>query len=541
MSDNQELKAKAVQSTSGQRRLMEPEINLKLRDSDLPLYLQIAEALEEKIRSGELAVGSRLPPVRALAQQLELNRGSVALAYAHLGKAGLVRAGPGKGTFVHAARVATTPHEAARKSAADFWAPLLTEMNARVGVPHNALLDSDPLVPWLPETGASSGHGSRLAMDLPLSDHRMSFPIVKRALHNLANSLPSESLSYGHPQGLFSLRAQLAERARQNQMDVETREILICNGTQQALSLIATVLVKPGDTVVMEDPGYPGAARVFRMCGAKIIGLPVDDEGMRVELLDAILREHRPKLIYTVPTFQVPTGTTMSLERRERLYLAAEHHGVPIVEDEYANSLFYGDPPPPPIKSLDRQGLTIYVGTFSKTLGASLRLGWIACHASMLARLVQAKEAHDIHTCLFSQMLVDAILKDGTYDKHLTLLRAHYGERYRMLQRTLNVEFESSRLQLSPSGGAFSIWGTLPSRLSAKRWLSFAKAKEVYFRLGTSYFLDNDNDDHVQLCFSQLDPDALKTAVRQLSIAYEEARASIERETNGNDPFLPFS
>lgn len=521
---------------------MPDELNLTIENSDVPLYLQIAEAVEQRIRSGELAEGFRLPPVRTLAKQLGVNRGSVALAYSHLGKAGLLRAGLGKGTFVRGDAAAEPSREATRETNAnDFWAPFLAEMNARVGVPRTALLDADPHFPWVPENGSSSRTAGRLAMDLPLSDYRLSYPLIKNALYALAETLPAESLSYGHPQGLFPFRAHLAERARRAGIAVEPREILICNGTQQALSLVASVLVQPGDAVVMADPGYPGAARVFRMHGAKIIGLPVDHEGVKVELLDAILREHRPKLIYTVPTFQVPTGTTLPMERRERLYRSAAQHSVPIVEDEYANELYYEDAPPPTIKSLDKQQLVIYVGTFSKTLGASLRLGWIACHTALLLRLIQAKEAQDIHSSLFSQMLVEGLLKDGTYDKHLVFLRAHYGERYRTLLRELNAEFDAARLRFHPSGGAFSIWATLPPRLSAERWLSFAKARGVHFHLGTSYFLDHDDDRHLQLCFSQLDPHAIENAVAQLSVAYEEGRTSLEREIHGYDPFLPFS
>ncbi|MCD6680018.1 MAG: PLP-dependent aminotransferase family protein [Burkholderiaceae bacterium] len=519
---------------------MEQELNLTIEDSDVPLYLQIAEAVQERIRSGELAEGFRLPPVRTLAKQLGVNRGSVALAYSHLGKAGLVRAGLGKGTFVRTDG-APAPVSSARKRADDFWEPFIAEMNARVGIPRHVLLDGDPHFPWVPENGSSSTASSHLAMDLPLSDHRLSYPIVKSALQRLAETLPAESLTYGHPQGLFSLRSQLAERARREGMDVEPGEILVCNGTQQALSLLCAVLLQPGDTVAMANPGYPGAARVFRMCGAKIIGLPLDQGGLRVDLLDAIFREHRPRFVYVVPTFQVPTGTTLSIERRERLYRCAEQHGVPIVEDEYANPLYYGDRPPPTIKSLDHAGLVVYVGTFSKTLGASLRLGWVACQRSLLARLVQAKEAQDIHTSLFIQMLVDGLLADGTYDKHLGLLRAHYGERYRTLVRELTAEFEPSRLRFLPSGGAFSIWVTLPPRLSAERWLHFARMRGVHFHLGTSYFLGDEDDNHAQLCFSHLDPEAIETAVGALSVAYEEARTSIEREMQGRDPFLPFS
>lgn len=504
-----------------------------------PLYLQISRWVEEQIRSGELAPGMRLQPVRMLAEQLGVSRGSVAHAYAHLTRGGLVQGGPGRGTTVRAAPNAGSEEELAT-TAEDFWLPLLAEVNSRLGASKPAVLDTDPSFEWVPETGSPSNVQARFAMDLPLSDHHLSYPLIKEALQTLAATLPRDALAYGHPQGLHSLRVQLAARARRNGMNVESREILICNGTQQALSLVCSLLVRPGDSVVMENPGYPGASRVFQMFGAKILSVPLDDSGLKVDQLQAMLRDFRPKLLYTVPTFQVPTGTTLTHERRLRLYRLAEANNIPILEDEYTNQLFYEEQPPQPIKSLDRQGLVIYVGTFSKTLGAGLRLGWIAAHPAVLARLVQAKEAQDIHTSLISQLLVDGLLRDGTYDRHLEALRDHYGQRYRALLRALRRHFGTS-LKFNPSGGAFSIWVTLPESVSATRWLQLAKERGVNFHRGTSYFLEGDTDRHVQLCFSQIDPDSMDIAVEQLSLAYQEAQGSYLSPNAAPGGFLPFS
>lgn len=504
-----------------------------------PLYLQISRWVEERIRSGELAPGTRLQPVRALAHQLGVNRGSVAHAYAHLTREGLLQGGPGRGTFVRAAPSIGASQEPTT-TGEDFWQPLLVEVNSRLGAPKPAILDTDPNFEWVPENGSPSNAQARFAMDLPLSDHRLSYPLIKDALQRLAASLPRDALAYGHPQGLHSLRVQLAARARRHAMNVESREILVCNGTQQALSLVCSLLVQPGDAVVMANPGYPGASRVFRMFGAKILTIPLDDNGLKVDQFQAMLRDYRPKLVYTVPTFQVPTGTTLTHERRLKLYRLAEAHKVPIVEDEYANPLYYEEPPPQPIKALDRQGLVIYVGTFSKTLGAGLRLGWIAAHPAVLARLVQAKEAQDIHTSLISQLLVDSLLRDGAYDRHLETLRDHYGQRYRALLRALRKHF-GSILKFEPSGGAFSIWAMLPESVSATRWLHFARARGVNFHRGTSYFLEGDTDRHAQLCFSQIDPDSIELAVEQLLLAFHEARESYAGPGAATGGFLPFS
>jgi DNA-binding transcriptional MocR family regulator len=504
-----------------------------------PLYLRIADWVRQRIESGEWQPGTRLPPVRALATSLQVNRGSVAAAYKHLARSGVLETGVGQGTFVKG-NAGEPPDAYPAQEDAAFWSPMLAEMDARLGPPKPGILDSAQGITWVPEDGAPSRGTSRIAMDLPLADCGLSHELIQTSLCKVAASFPKEALAYGHPQGLLRLRAQLADRALAAGMRLDPKHILICNGTQQALSLVSAVLVHPGDVVLMENPGYPGAARAFRMHGAKVIGIPMDADGMQVDVLEAMVRDYKPKLIYTVPNFQVPTGTTLIQPRRYRLYALATQYHVPILEDEYVSQLFYDVPPPPSLKSQDRNGLVIYVGTFSKTLGAGLRLGWIAAHPALAARLVQAKEVQDIHTSLLSQLLADDLLRNGSYDEHLALLREHYGERYRRFINALRREFRGL-LEYNKPGGAFSIWATAPDNVSIEGWLTRAKTRGLDFHSGSSYFLGDVRSRSVQLCFSQLSISQIDKAMKTLALAYREAVVADTETSPYASPFLPFA
>lgn len=513
----------------------------KFSPADLsdPLYQQIAGWVDNNVKEGGLVPGERLPTVRALAQMLGVNRGSVALAYAHLTKIGLLQARVGKGTFVRQHSAIDGDMAEGGVSGEKMWQPRLVEAAVRLGLSKPKSLDAGQGMTWVPERGEASEEKVRIQMDVPLADHRLSHDIIQGALRRVADSLPKDALAYGHPQGSYALRREIAERAHLSGMQVDPRHVLICNGTQQALSLACALLVQPGDTVMMENPGYQGAVRAFRMCGAKIIGIPVDSNGMRVDVLEQMLRDCRPKLIYTVPSFQVPTGATLDPDRRAHLYRLAESHQIPILEDEYANALYYGDPPPPPVKALDRAGLVVYIGTFSKTLGASMRLGWISAHPAMIAALVQVKEVQDIHTSIFSQLVAERLLREGTYDDHLETLRNHYGVRYRALLVALNKKL-GGRLCYHPPGGGFSLWIAVPEGANATEWLSQAKTRGVNFERGSPYFLDADNDNYVRLSFSLLSMSSIKPAVDVLASSLDDAIEQGGHQPAKRDLFVPF-
>jgi GntR family transcriptional regulator of abcA and norABC len=507
---------------------------------DVALYLQVAQWIERNIAAHKFTPGSRLPTVRVLADHLGLNRGLVASAYAHLTKEGILRARVGKGTFVRTSlnMEGEQSHPAARGK--QFWQPRLAEASVRIGLSKQPILESTQDSTWVPDHGEATHGRSQLPVDTPLADHTLSYRLIRETIEHLAGHMTKEMLAYSHPQGILSLRRHVSELAKRRNIIAPSNEIMITNGAQQALSLLSTLLLEPDDVVITENPSYLGAIRAFRIARANVIGIPVDAHGIRIDVLEGVLRNHNPKLIYTIPSFQAPTGVTQSPERRQQLYALAQKHKIPILEDEYVNDLYYGPPPPNPIKSIDTDQLVIYIGTFSKTLSASIRLGWISANTELISRLTQIKEVRDIHSSIFSQLIVDRILEDDLYEPLLANLRNHYRARYNAMKDQI---LEKLGLPLLESGyaGGFSIWARLPQSLSASDWLVYSRAKGVPFDNGLPYFVSAQPHEYARFCFSLLSLAEIQKATDVLTSTMRETQASQHLLEGGDRWFLPFS
>ncbi|MCS7051800.1 MAG: PLP-dependent aminotransferase family protein, partial [Thermomicrobium sp.] len=266
-------------------------------------------------------------------------------------------------------------------------------------------------------------------------------------------------LWYGETEGHRPLREAIAARLAQRGATIDPDEILITQGAQQAIDLVARLLLEPGDRVLVEGPTYFGALQVFEPYAVRIEAVPLDDEGVQLEPLAAALsREPRPKLFYTVPTFQNPAGVTMSLERRRAVVELAERYGVPIVEDDPYGDLWYESPPPPPLRAFSADVLSL--GSFSKTLAPGLRVGWLVAPRRLLKPLIDAKEAADIQSDRLLQRAVTAVVTSPWYEEHLERARRVYAERCRTLTEALTQALGERATWTTPGGGFF-LWVTL--------------------------------------------------------------------------------
>jgi 2-aminoadipate transaminase len=305
---------------------------------------------------------------------------------------------------------------------------------------------------------------------------------------------------------------------------VEPDEVLVTSGSQQALDLLAKVLVDPGDVVVTSDPAYLGALQAFQLFGPRLVGICEDTEGMRVDLLaDALAAGLAPKLVYLTPTFANPSGTTMAAQRRIELAALADRYGFLIVEDDAYRQLYFGAPPPAPIAaSTDR---VVRLGSFSKVLGPGLRVGWVVAPPAVRAALIRAKQATDLHTSTFTQRLLHAAARDTTrLSAHLGRTRASYAGRAEALVGALRDGF-GDRIQVAtPQGGMFCwvrfVDGTLPAAL-----LVAALVRGVAFIPGGAFAVaaaDGSSSDTTQgarMCFASSTPDRLREAVSRLLAA----------------------
>ncbi|MHB9096043.1 MAG: aminotransferase-like domain-containing protein, partial [Eubacteriales bacterium] len=310
------------------------EINIKLdRQNMTPLYLQIAKQIIEHINLGTLREGGSLPPERKFAAILGVNRSTVINAYRDLEARGFVSSHVGKGTLVNARQ---PRHDI------DYfgWQELLSGQGESLLNAYNytmaELLSPRDLIAM--DTGVA-------APELYPKDEFAK--LCKEILLSEADVV----LQYNCAQGLKSLRESLVSLMEVRSIQTDPDDIIVLNGSQEGLDLISRILLEPGDCVIVEQPTFLGAIDIFRAYGVKFIGIPVDNEGMIVSRLENVLNRVRPKLIYTIPTFQNPATVCMSLERRRQLMELANRYHVPVLEDDAYGLLYYGDPPPPSLKS----------------------------------------------------------------------------------------------------------------------------------------------------------------------------------------------
>jgi GntR family transcriptional regulator/MocR family aminotransferase len=379
------------------------------------LTARIYRQLLDAILDGRLRPGERLPPTRELAHRLEVSRNTVAVAYERLTAEGFLVGRVGAGTFVSAAPVGPTVARADARAA-----PV-------GGVRPRAVWRS---IPTPAPVAAVAAYDLRVGVpDAGLFPFQTWRRLVARELRPSAIG----SASYGEPAGHAGLRAAIARHVGVSRsVRASADDVLVTQGAQQALDLIGRVLIEPGAYVAVEEPGYPPARQLFRSLGARVIGVPVDAEGLDVARLPDAAR-----LVYVTPSHQFPLGTAMSLGRRAALLAWAERHDAAIVEDDYDSEYRFSDRPLEPLQNLDRGGRVIYVGTFSKTLLPMLRLGFLVAPASLRGALRNAKRLADWHGELTTQAALARFIDEGQLARHVRRATKEYALRHDLVRSGL--------------------------------------------------------------------------------------------------------
>src|SRR6266850_4486811 len=362
-------------------------VNIPLdRDKPTALPRQIQAHLERLIHERLLTPGMKLPATRELARQLGVNRGTVALAYEELVATGWAHAHVGQGTFVaeRPAKGVVPVASPAAPPVALNWSGLFSRNAQILGADDERSRAAATPIP-------SSGTVVSFAGGMPDSGL---FPTdaFRRVLNQVIREEGASLLQYYPAGGYPPLRRYLSTYLLRFGLEARPEEILIVNGSQQGFDLIARTLIDPGDFVAIEQPTYPRAMQVFRSFGAQLLSVPWNGDGPRADLFERLLERHTPKLFYCQPSAHNPTGLAVTPETARRLMEAAARHQVPIVEDGFDGSLYYGGAPTLPLKAVDRGGVVIYIGTFSKILFPGLRLGWLVGPRPVLERLQAAKQ-----------------------------------------------------------------------------------------------------------------------------------------------------
>jgi 2-aminoadipate transaminase len=344
------------------------------------------------------------------------------------------------------------------------------------------------------------------------------FPMdeIRRAADTVLTQHGSRALQYSQSEGVPPLREWIAAEMGRRGIRARAEDVLVTNGSQQVLDLVGKLFLNPGDVVLTENPTYLAAIQAFQTFEVRFVPVPTDGDGLIPEALPALIKQHRPKFLYTIPNFQNPTGITLTAIRREALARVATEHGLTVVEDDPYGKLRYRGADIPPVKSWDTVGRVIYASTFSKTIAPGLRTGWVVAPPEIFNRLLILKQASDLHTSSFDQFVAHAYLTQNDPAAHLEKIRRAYGERFELLDTALRTEMPAGYRWTKPEGGMF-LWITGPESLDALELLKRAIAEKVAFVPGRDFFPADGGRNFLRLNYSNSTPERIREGVRRLA------------------------
>lgn len=467
--------------------------------STTPLHKQLYDELRRAILTGRLKPGERVPSTRGLSLSLGVSRATVTLSYEQLLSEGYLRAETGSGTFVGC----ELPDELLKTIPVEKFRPAssVQEIGAReTGLPENwprktgrqlelscygaSIADSEPFEPCQLADAPINFSTCRPALDeFPLQEwRRLTLKHYRAKDHTMLNYA-------GESPGYEPLREAIASYLRHARaVKCGADQVVIVNGAQQALDLIAKLLINRGDQVAVENPGYPGARRVFMAHGAELLPAPVDESGIVVDSLNS-RPKNRLKLVYVTPSHQFPTGVTLTLPRRLDLLCWAEKTGAMIVEDDYDSEFRFSSRPIPSLQGLANGDSVIYVGTFSKVLFPSLRVGYLVAAPSLARVLARAKWLADLQTPAIEQRVLADFINEGHLERHLRRMRTLYDNRRQTLVRALENHF-GDRVTILGENAGMSLMIRLRSELGDDEIERRALASGVGLVSARHYYLE---------------------------------------------------
>jgi DNA-binding transcriptional MocR family regulator len=482
---------------------MLPRIELESQ-SDVPLYRQLHEQIKTAIITGRMVRGERLPPTRELAGSLGLNRTTIAAAYEALESEGLIRGHVGRGSFVEGPEAETTRLD---------W---------------ESLMPAEDTPPAPASAGALISFSASRPSELlfPVDEFRTTCREV------IDSSEAAQILQLGPASGYGPLRRYLLNEARRRGVAGTEDDLLVTSGCQQAFDLIQRVLASHGETVVLEDPVYPGSRNAFLRGGARVLGVPVGPDGIEVEALGRLLEKERPKLMVLTPNFQNPTGTTLSAEARQTILALARRAGVVIVENDLYGELRYHGAEIPPMKRLDASGDTILLGSFSKIAFPGLRVGWAIGPRHFIARLTEAKEASDLHSDQLSQAVLLRFAESGRLEAHRQKMLAAGAERLKACLAACAKELPKGSRYTRPEGG-MNVWVRLPEPLDASELAVRAERENVSYLPGRYFAVSRPQTQGLRLSFAGLTPAHIRFGLQVLGLIFRTEFARAQRARRG--------
>ncbi|QRO02866.1 PLP-dependent aminotransferase family protein [Archangium violaceum] len=477
--------------------------------STVPLFVQVARAVVRDIERGRLSPGDALPGTRALSRSLGVHRNTVDAAYRELIHQGWASAEPSRGTFVSTALPVAAPK--------GFGGTPRQRMPARPGFPF-------PQEEVAPERVAPPPRGT-LEFNDGAPDVRLAPSMaLARAFRRVLTSRARTTLGVGDARGEPGLREALAGMlSRTRGLAAGADDVLVTRGSQMALFLVARALIRPGDVVAVEALGYRPAWDALRLAGARLVGLPVDAQGVKVDALQALLAKQPVRAVYVTPHHQYPTTVTLTAARRMALLRLAAEARVAVVEDDYDHEFHYEGRPVLPLASSDRAGCVVYVGSLSKLVAPGLRLGYVVAPAPLVSALAALRMVVDRQGDAPLERAVSELLQEGELQRHARKARREYLVRRDALVEALRGELGGSVDFEIPAGG-LALWARVDEALDTADWVARAASHGVRVAPGRSFALEGRGPSAFRLGFASLTPQELREAVHRLALARPRRR-----------------
>jgi len=473
--------------------------------SETPLYIQIKEYIKNKISLGEWAVGTKIPSQRALAEYFNVNRSTVVSALSELMAEGLIEGNTKGGT-----KVINNTWNLLAASPPPDWSSYVQAGTYYPNLPAIQHINRAEFQEGIIRLGTGE-----LSPDLLPSEQ------MKEVFDKL--SANPFLLGYEEPRGNQLLREQVVEYLRGHGIQTSPSNILIVSGALQGLQLISMGLLQRGASILLEKPSYLYSIHVFQSNAIKLIGLPMDIEGIQTKLISRYKKGYNASLLYTIPSFHNPTGCLMPESRRQELMKVCADEGLPIIEDDVYRELWFDEPPPLPLKAMDPNALVLYLGSLSKSLSPGLRIGWVVAPEPVIERLSDIKMQFDYGSSSVSQWAAAEWMRSGLYKVHVNHIRAHLKRRRDLTIQLLETYFSGMAIWSVPSGG-FYFWIRLT--VDVPMQMLFDRAFKAGILLNPGSIYDRNAGSFLRISFAYAKLNELEWGISKLAVLIKEISIS---------------
>lgn len=476
-------------------------ININInRESEEPIYKQLIRQIQMQIESGNLPAGTRLPASRTLAGKINVSRISVVNAYAELRAEGFLSAHAGRGTFVSKDSSAAAQTSASNGRAMD-----------NNNLPDQSLRD---LMHLASRQGVINfSHGAPPSEFFPVAS-------LRDAINTVIDRDGASALTYEVAEGYGPLRSTIRDYVSALGIQTRSSDILVTGGAQQGIDLVIQALVAEGQTIVTSNPTYIGVIDIARTRRINVHGIPMDEDGIRLDCLEHYLMENNPQLIYVMPSFQNPTGQVMPLHRRRQLINLAVKYNVPILEDAIYDEFRFEGEALPPLKALDNDDVVIHVSAFTKMLLPGMRIGYLIANGSRFERLVRVKQSADISTSALNQRAIHLMIQRGVLSHQLERNNRELRRRRDAAIRAAEEHLPPGTRWSTPQGGLY-LWAKLPKTGPTAAELFIAAVQnQTAFAIGNIFYLNGGGAYHMRLNYGLQTPELIEKGFCRLGRAW---------------------